>query len=38
VDKSNVLEVSQLWRDVVTRVGGEYPDVRLEHCTSTLPR
>ena len=32
VDKANVLEVSQLWRDVVTRVAGEYPDVRLEHC------
>ena len=32
VDKANVLEVSQLWRDVVTGVAGEYPDVRLEHC------
>jgi 3-isopropylmalate dehydrogenase len=32
VDKANVLEVSQLWREVVTRVSGEYPDVRLEHC------
>jgi 3-isopropylmalate dehydrogenase len=31
VDKANVLEVSQLWRDTVTRVAGEYPDVRLEH-------
>jgi len=31
VDKANVLEVSQLWREVVTRVGAEYPDVRLEH-------
>ena len=31
VDKANVLEVSQLWRDVVTRVAREYPDVRLEH-------
>ncbi|HUR94928.1 MAG TPA: 3-isopropylmalate dehydrogenase [Gemmatimonadales bacterium] len=31
VDKANVLEVSQLWRETVTRVGGEYPDVRLEH-------
>jgi 3-isopropylmalate dehydrogenase len=31
VDKANVLEVSQLWRDTVTRVGREYPDVRLEH-------
>jgi 3-isopropylmalate dehydrogenase len=31
VDKANVLEVSQLWRDTVTRVGSDYPDVRLEH-------
>jgi 3-isopropylmalate dehydrogenase len=31
VDKSNVLVVSQLWREVVTRVGNEYPDVALEH-------
>ena len=32
VDKANVLEVSQLWREVVTRIGAaEYPDVRLEH-------
>jgi len=31
VDKANVLEVSQLWRDVVTRIGREYADVRLEH-------
>ncbi|HEU5039406.1 MAG TPA: 3-isopropylmalate dehydrogenase [Gemmatimonadales bacterium] len=32
VDKANVLEVSQLWRETVTRVGAaDYPDVRLEH-------
>jgi len=31
VDKANVLEVSQLWRDTVTRVAEDYPDVRLEH-------
>ncbi len=31
VDKANVLEVSQLWRDTVTHVAREYPDVRLEH-------
>ncbi|MGN6390818.1 MAG: 3-isopropylmalate dehydrogenase [Gemmatimonadales bacterium] len=31
VDKANVLEVSGLWRDTVTRVAAEYPDVRLEH-------
>jgi len=32
VDKANVLEVSQLWRETVTQVGRAYPDVRLEHC------
>jgi len=31
VDKANVLETSQLWRDVVTGVGKEYPDVALSH-------
>jgi 3-isopropylmalate dehydrogenase len=31
VDKANVLEVSQLWRDTVTRVAEDFPDVRLEH-------
>ena len=31
VDKANVLIVSQLWRDVVTRVAKEFPDVTLEH-------
>src|SRR5262244_4676957 len=31
VDKSNVLVVSQLWRDVVNRVAKDYPDVTLEH-------
>jgi len=31
VDKSNVLENSQLWRRVVTELGGEYPDVALDH-------
>jgi len=31
VDKANVLEVSQLWRDTVTTIGQEYPDVRLAH-------
>lgn len=31
VDKANMLEVSQLWRRVVTEVGQEYPDVDLEH-------
>ena len=28
VDKANVLETSQLWRDVVNEVSGDYPDVR----------
>ncbi len=31
IDKANVLENGVLWRDVVTRVGKEYPDVTLEH-------
>ncbi len=31
VDKANVLETSQLWRETVTRVAGDYPDVALEH-------
>jgi 3-isopropylmalate dehydrogenase len=31
VDKANVLEVSQLWRETVTRIGRDYTDVRLEH-------
>lgn len=31
VDKSNVLECSQLWRRVVTEVAADYPDVELEH-------
>ena len=31
VDKANVLEVSRLWRDVVSGVAGTYPDVTLTH-------
>ncbi|MFN4020120.1 MAG: 3-isopropylmalate dehydrogenase [Erythrobacter sp.] len=31
VDKANVLETSQLWRDVVIAVAAEYPDVALDH-------
>lgn len=31
VDKANVLETSQLWRDTVVEVAKEYPDVTLEH-------
>jgi len=32
VDKANVLETSRLWREVVTRVGRDYPDSILDHC------
>ena len=31
VDKANVLETSQLWREVVTRIARAYPQVALEH-------
>jgi hypothetical protein len=32
VDKANVLDVSRLWREVVTKMGEEeYPDVELTH-------
>ena len=31
VDKMNVLETTQLWRDVVCEVAAEYPDVALSH-------
>ena len=31
VDKANVLEVSELWREVMERVGKDYPDVELSH-------
>ena len=31
VDKANVLETSQLWRDVVIEVAAEYPQVELTH-------
>jgi 3-isopropylmalate dehydrogenase len=31
VDKANVLEVSQLWRDRVTLMAQDYPDVELTH-------
>jgi len=32
VDKANVLETSQLWRETVSRVAAEFPEVALEHC------
>jgi 3-isopropylmalate dehydrogenase len=31
VDKANVLETSELWRDVVIRVARDFPDVAIEH-------
>jgi len=31
VDKANVLETSQIWRETVTRIAADYPDVELDH-------
>ena len=31
VDKANVLEVSVLWREVITKLSKDYPDVELSH-------
>jgi 3-isopropylmalate dehydrogenase len=31
VDKANVLETSRLWRDTVTEIGRDYPDIELSH-------
>ena len=31
VDKANVLEVTMLWREVMTELGEDYPDVELSH-------
>jgi len=31
VDKANVLETFQFWKDVVTEVGLQYPDIQLDH-------
>ena len=31
VDKANVLETSQLWRDTVNAIATEYPEVKVEH-------
>ena len=31
VDKANVLECTELWREVVTAIGAEYPEIELSH-------
>jgi 3-isopropylmalate dehydrogenase len=31
IDKANVLETTELWREVVTKVSKDYPDVELSH-------
>ncbi|RMG31848.1 MAG: 3-isopropylmalate dehydrogenase [Gammaproteobacteria bacterium] len=31
VDKANVLECTELWREVMTELAGDYPDVELSH-------
>ena len=31
MDKANVLEVTMLWRDVVTEVSADFPDIELSH-------
>jgi len=31
VDKANVLECTEMWREVMTEVGADYPDVELSH-------
>ncbi|MGY6361492.1 isocitrate/isopropylmalate family dehydrogenase, partial [Proteus mirabilis] len=31
VDKANVLETSQLWREVVNEIALDYPEVKLTH-------
>lgn len=31
VDKANVLDVSQLWRDRITQMSADYPDIELSH-------
>jgi 3-isopropylmalate dehydrogenase len=31
IDKANVLECTELWREIVVEVGREYPDVQLSH-------
>ena len=36
MDKANVLEVSQLWRDTVSTLGGEYRTYAWSTCTWTM--
>ena len=31
IDKANVLETTEFWREIVTEVGTQYPDVELSH-------
>lgn len=31
VDKANVLEVTEMWRDIITEMGKDYPDVEVSH-------
>jgi 3-isopropylmalate dehydrogenase len=31
IDKANVLETTQLWKDVVTEIGKHYPEIELQH-------
>lgn len=31
VDKANVLDTSMLWREIVTKIGKDYPDIELSH-------
>ncbi len=31
IDKANVLEATELWREIVTKIGEDYPEVELTH-------
>lgn len=31
IDKANVLECTELWREVITTLAGDYPDIELSH-------
>ena len=37
VDKMNVLETTQLWRDVINELAPQYPDVQLTHMVPAPP-